>query len=143
MLTRSRRPRVLVADDYPDLLVAFKRLLAPSCDIVGSVADGTALCETMAALQPDVIVVDLFIPPSNGLEICHHIRQVAPGTPVIIVSGSIDADVRKQALRAGAFAFVTKMSAGEDLLPAIHRATATRTVVDVLEPSQSSRLTIA
>jgi DNA-binding NarL/FixJ family response regulator len=134
---------VLVADDYPDLLVAFKRLLAPSCDVVGCVADGTALCETMASLQPDVIVVDLFIPPSNGLEICRHIKQVAPETPVIIVSASTDAEVGKKALRAGASAFVAKMSAVEDLLPAIQRATATRTVLDVLEPGQSSRFTIA
>lgn len=139
MLTRSRRPRVLVADDYPDLLVAFTRLLARSCDVVACVADGTALYETMETLQPDVVVVDLFIPPSNGLEICRHIKQVAPDTPVIIVSASIDAEVGKKALRAGAFAFVTKMSAGEDLWPAIQRATATRTVSGVLEPSRSSQ----
>jgi DNA-binding NarL/FixJ family response regulator len=111
--------------------------------VVGCVADGTALYEMMETLKPDVVVVDLFIPPSNGLEICRHIKQVAPGTPVIIVSASIDADVRKEALRAGASAFVAKMSAAEDLVPAIQRATATRTVVDVLEPSQSSGLTIA
>jgi len=83
---------VLLADDYPDLLIAFKRLLAPSCEVVGCVADGTALYETMATLQPDVIVVDLFIPPSNGLEICRHIKQVAPETPVIIFSAFIDAE---------------------------------------------------
>ena len=138
-MTRRRRPRVLLADDYPELLVAFKRLLAPSCDVVGCVADGTALLETTAILQPDVIVVDLFIPPSNGLEICRHIKQVTPDTPVIIVSGSTDAEVGKKALRAGASAFVFKMSAVEDLLPAIQRSMATRTVLDVLEPSWSER----
>jgi DNA-binding NarL/FixJ family response regulator len=40
----------------------------------------------MARLQPDVIVVDLFIPPSSGLDICRHIKYVAPKTLVIIVS---------------------------------------------------------
>ena len=134
---------MLLADDYPDLLAAFRRLLTPACDVVGCVTDGTALCEAMATLQPDVIVVDLFIPPSDGFEICRHLKQVAPETPVIIFSASIDAEVGKKALRAGASAFVAKMSAVEDLLPAIHRATATRPVVDILEPSQSSRLTIA
>ena len=56
---RTPRPRVLIADDYTDLLVAFKRLLAPSCEVVGCVADGDALFESLARLQPDVIVVDL------------------------------------------------------------------------------------
>ena len=71
-LMRTPRPRVLVADDYTDLLVAFKRLLEPSCEVVGCITDGNALVESMARLQPDVIVVDLFIPPSNGLEICRN-----------------------------------------------------------------------
>ena len=106
----------------------------PACDVVGCVTDGTALCEAMATLQPDVIVVDLFIPPSDGFEICRHLKQVAPETPVIIVSASTDAEVGKKALRAGASAFVAKMSAVDDLLPAIQRSTATRTVVDLLEP---------
>ena len=117
---------MLVADDYTDLLVVFKRLLAPSCEVVGCVADGDALFESLARLQPDVIVVDLFMPPSDGLEMCRHIKYVAPETLVIIVSASTDADVAKEALRAGASAFINKAAAGDDLLPAIHRAMATR-----------------
>jgi DNA-binding NarL/FixJ family response regulator len=117
---------VLVADDYTDLLVAFKRLLAASCEVVGCVADGDALFESLARLQPDVIVVDLFIPPSDGLEICRQIKHVAPETLVIIVSASTEAEVAKEALRAGASAFVNKAAAGDDLVPAIERAMATR-----------------
>jgi len=123
---RTPRPRVLVADDYTDLLVVFKRLLVPSCEVVGCVADGDALFESLARLQPDVIVVDLFMPPSDGLEICRHIKYVAPETSVIIVSASTDADVAKEALRAGASAFINKAAAGDDLVPAIQRAMATR-----------------
>ena len=119
------RPRVLVADDYSDLLVAFKRLLEPSCEVVGCVADGDALCETLARLQPEVIVVDLFIPPSDGLEICRRIKCVAPETLVIIVSASTDAEVAEEALLAGASAFVSKAAAVDELLLAIQRAMAT------------------
>lgn len=117
---------MLIADDYTDLLVAFKRLLAPLCEVVGCVADGDALFESLARLQPDVVVVDLFIPPRTRLELCRHIKQVAPETLVIIVSASTDADVAKEALRAGASAFVNKAEAGDDLVPAIQRAMATR-----------------
>jgi DNA-binding NarL/FixJ family response regulator len=120
------RPRVLLADDYADLLAAFTRLLAPSCDVVGCVSDGDALFESMARLQPDVIVVDLFMPPGSGLEICRRIKHVAPDTPVIIVSASTDADIAEEARRAGASALVNKTAAVDDLVPAIQRAMATR-----------------
>jgi two-component system NarL family response regulator len=123
---RNLRPRVLVADDYADLLAAFKRLLAPSCEVVGCVADGDALFESMARLQPDVVVVDLWIPPDSGLEICRRIKHVAPETLVIIVSASSDPDVAKEASRAGASAFVNKAAAADDLVPAIQRAMTTR-----------------
>ena len=130
VVMRTPRPRVLVADDYTDLLVVFKRLLAPSCEVVGCVADGDALFESLARLQPDVIVVDLFIPPSSGVEICRHVKQVAPATLVVIVSASNEAEVAKAALRAGASAFVNKATAGDDLVPAIQRAMATRSNPD-------------
>ena len=120
------RPRVLVADDYEDLLVAFKRLLEPWCEVVGCVPDGDALLDSMARLQPDLIVVDLFIPPDSGLKICRRIKHVAPETLVIIVSASNDADVAKEARQAGASAFVNKAAAADDLVPAIQRAMATR-----------------
>ena len=123
---RQLRPRVLVADDYADLLATFERLLAPSCEVVGCVADGNALFESMARLQPDIVVVDLWIPPDSGLEICRRIKHVAPETLVIIVSATSDADVVKEAHRAGASAFVDKAAAADDLVPAIQQAMATR-----------------
>ena len=120
------RPRVLVADDYPDLLAAFTRLLVPSCQVVGCVTSGDALFESMARLQPDVIVVDLSMPPESGLELCRRIKYLAPETLVIIVSASSDADIAWEARRAGASAFVHKAAAGDDLVPAIQRAMSTR-----------------
>jgi len=121
-LMTTPRPRVLVADDYPDLLVAFQRLLEPSCEVVGCVADGDALVESLARLRPDVVVVDLFIPPGSGLELCRHIKRTAPETVVIIVSASTDPSIAREALHKGASAFVNKTAAVDDLVPAILRA---------------------
>jgi two-component system, NarL family, invasion response regulator UvrY len=122
--TGSIRPRVLMADDYKDLLGAFERLLAPTCDVVGCVSDGDALFEAMASLKPDVIVLDVFMPPTNGFEICREIKRLTPSTVVIIVSAAPDRDVREQALQAGASAFVAKGAAIDDLVPAITRGMA-------------------
>ena len=64
----SLRPRVLLADDYPDVVKAVSRLLALDCEIVGSVADGGALLEAAQRLQPDVIVLDVNLPNVHSLE---------------------------------------------------------------------------
>ena len=113
------RPRVLLADDYPDMVQAVSRLLAPDCDIVGSVADGSALLEAAQRLQPDVIVLDVNLPNVQSLEACREIRRVNPTTKVIMFT-AMDSAVSKAFFEAGASAFVSKAAAG-DLLSTIKR----------------------
>ena len=74
----STRPRVLLADDYPDIVKAVSRLLAPDCEIVGSVTDGTALLETAQRLPPDVLVLDVNLPNIHSLEACREITRSNP-----------------------------------------------------------------
>ena len=74
----TRRPRVLLADDHPSLLTALKRLLAPDCDVVGSVTDGAAALAETTRLQPDVVVLDVFMPGLDGLEVCRAITHTNP-----------------------------------------------------------------
>lgn len=72
------RPRVLIADDHVLLLEAFKSLLEPSCEVVGTVADGRSLLATAARLEPDVIVVDVSMPLLNGLDAGAQIKKSLP-----------------------------------------------------------------
>ena len=119
----SRRPRVLLADDDAGILNAFERLLTPSCDVVGCVTDIGALFDAASRLQPDVIVVDLFMPTHEGLETCRHLKGVIPQAKIVVVTGADDPATRTKALKAGASAFVSKMQAADDLLPAIQEPT--------------------
>ena len=118
----SLRPRVLLADDYPDMLKAVSRLLAVDCEIVGSVADGSTLLQAAQRLQPDVIVLDVNLPNVHSLEACREITRVNPTTKVIMFTFTAKDDpVASQAFfEAGASAFVSKMAAGE-LLQTIKR----------------------
>jgi CheY-like chemotaxis protein len=113
------RPRVLLADDYPDMVKAVSRLLAQHCEIVGSVADGTALLQTAQRLQPDVIVLDVNLPNISALEACREITRATPTMKVIIFT-AIDRAASPAFLQAGASAFVSKAAAG-DLLSTIKR----------------------
>jgi CheY-like chemotaxis protein len=115
------RPRVLIADDHADLVKAVGRLLAVDCDVVGTVADGSAVLEAAQRLRPDVIVVDLNLPNLNGLEACRQITQMHPEMKVVVFTAMNDPDVRQRAFEVGASAFVFKMSGDGDLLSTVKR----------------------
>jgi DNA-binding NarL/FixJ family response regulator len=121
----SRRPRVLLADDYPDMVKAVSRLLALDCEIVGSVADGSALLETAQRLQPDVIVLDVNLPNVHSLEACREMTRVNPKMKVIMFTAMEDPHVRQAFLEAGASAFLSKVAA-DQLLVTIKRLCADR-----------------
>ena len=125
MAVTSPRPRVLLVDDDARILSAFERLVSPWCDVVGRVTDVGALFDEAARLQPDVIVVDLFMPAREGLESWPHLKEIVPQAKIVVVSGADDPSTRNKALRAGASAFVSKMQAADDLVLAIHEAAAT------------------
>jgi DNA-binding NarL/FixJ family response regulator len=102
------------------MVKAVSRLLAPDCEIVGSVADGSALLEAAQRLQPDVIVLDVNLPNVDSLEACREIRRVNPATKVIMFTAMADQATSQAFLEAGASAFVSKL-ASEDLLSTIQR----------------------
>jgi two-component system response regulator DegU len=116
----SVRPRVLLADDYPDMVKAVSRLLALDCEIVGSVADGSALLQEAQRLRPDVIVLDVNLPNVHSLEACREITRVNPTTKVIVFTAMNDPLASQDFFEAGASAFVSKVTAG-DLLSTIKR----------------------
>ena len=108
----SRRP--------PGVAKAVGRLLALDCEVVGTVADGSAVLEAAQRLQPDVIVVDLNLPNVNGLEACRQITQVNPEAKVIVFSAMNDPDVKQRSFEVGASAFVSK---GRGRRPALDHQT--------------------
>lgn len=114
-----KRPRVLIAEDHPGVAKSVCRLLALDCEVVGSVADGSAVLEAAQRLQPDVIVVDVNLPHVHGLEACRQIMQAKPETKVIVFSAMNDPDIKQRSMEVGAAAFVCKGTG--DLLSTIKR----------------------
>jgi DNA-binding NarL/FixJ family response regulator len=116
------RPRVLLAEDYEALLVALRRLLSPSCEVVGSVADGVAVVDAAIRLRPDVIVLDLNLPTINGLEACRRIKEALPLSKVVVITATDDEAVRTRAFELGASSFLLKQCIAEELEPIIQQA---------------------
>ena len=116
-----KRPRVLIADDHPGVAKAVCRLLALDCEVVGTVADGSAVLEAVQRLQPDVIVVDVDLPNVDGLEACRQITQLNPAAKVIVFSAMNDPDVTQRSFQVGASAFVFKGAGDGGLLSTVKR----------------------
>ena len=116
-----KRPRVLLAEDHPGVAKAVCRLLSLDCDVVGSVADGSAVLEAAQRLQPDVIVIDLNLPNVDGLEACRQITQVNPDAKVIVFSAMNDPHITQRAFEVGATAFVYKGAVDGGLLSTVKR----------------------
>ncbi len=120
-LSPSARLRVLLADDDSAICTAISRLLSPSCDVVGCAHDSATLFEATLQLRPDIVLLDFSLPGGlNGLETCRRVKSLAPAVHVVAFTASDFADLRRLAYEAGASAFVWKMHAADELLPAIH-----------------------
>ena len=117
-----RKPSILIADDHTMVVEAFRKLLEPQYEIVGTVTDGRSLLEAAPKLRPDVIVIDIGMPLLNGLAAGQRLKQVVPRAKLIYVTMNEDADVASEALRSGASAYLLKSSAASELLKGIHEA---------------------
>jgi DNA-binding NarL/FixJ family response regulator len=116
------RTKVLLADDHTILLEAFRRLLEPEFEVVGTVADGRALLAAARTLKPDVIVLDVAMPLLNGLEAARQLQSAPPRPKLIFLTMNPDPDTAAEALRVGASGYLLKTSAASELTRAIRGA---------------------
>ncbi len=121
MLTMTR-PRVLLADDHRFLREAFAQMLAPTCEVVGTVADGRALLQAAPELRPDIVVLDIAMPLLNGLDAARQLQQLMPQVKIIFLTVSEDPDLAAEAFRCGASGYLLKNSAASELTLAIEEA---------------------
>ena len=123
------RPRILLADDHTILLEAFKKLLEPTCVVIGTARDGRELIDAAVKLRPDVVVADISMPRLNGLDACERLKQLLPGTKLIVLTQNEDRDVAAEAIRRGANGYLLKKSASAELFKAIQEVLQGRTFV--------------
>ena len=116
------RPRVLLADDHLETVELLRTLLQPEFDVIGHVTDGRTLVRHACRLRPDVIVSDISMPDVDGLAAAAEILRHNPDARIVLVTVHGDRSLVARALETGALGFVLKLSAGDDLVPAIHAA---------------------
>jgi DNA-binding NarL/FixJ family response regulator len=114
--------RVMVVDDHPLWRDAVERDLSNAgLDVVGVAADGREALARFPAARPDVVVLDLQIPPPDGVEVTAEIVRQDPSVRVLVLSASGEhADVLA-AVKAGATGYLVKSASREELLTAVRR----------------------
>ncbi len=117
-----RRARILLADDHRLLLEAFKKLLEPQFEVVGTARDGRVLLGAAQELKPDVIVLDIAMPQLSGLTAARRLKRMMPEVKLIFLTVNEDPDLASEAIRAGASGYVLKNSAASELFQAIEAA---------------------
>jgi DNA-binding NarL/FixJ family response regulator len=114
--------RILLADDNPEFLHAATNFLAtdPQLEIVGQARSGQQARDQVSDLQPRLVIMDLAMPGTSGLEATRQIKTQANPPYVIILTLYDNAEYRAEAERMGADGFVAKSDMGTELLPLIH-----------------------
>jgi DNA-binding NarL/FixJ family response regulator len=126
------RPRILMADDHAMLLDAFRALLEPEFDVVGTVPDGRRLLEEFSRLHPDVVLLDIAMPLLNGLDAGRQLKALRKSVKLIYLTMNPDPDLAGEALRLGASGYLLKSSAFQELKQAIHEALRGRSYITPL-----------
>ena len=113
--------RVLLADDHAVMRSGLRLLIDNQADmhVVGEAGDGLQAIDQAAALQPDVILLDLTMPRLDGLASLKQIREHAPQSRVLILTMHADEHYLREALSRGAAGYAAKQAADQEVLAAI------------------------
>jgi DNA-binding NarL/FixJ family response regulator len=113
------KPRILLADDHPEVLVGLRGLLDELGEVVGIVEDGRALVEAAQRLEADIVISDISMPRMNGLDATRALQACAPQSKVIILTVHREAVYLSLAFNAGARGYLLKRSAVAELPHAV------------------------
>ena len=118
--------RVLIADDHPIVRQGLKQILADTndIDVVGEAGSGRETLGMLSKIRCNVIILDLSMPDSNGLDLMKQIKIEKPALPILILSVHPEEQYAVRTLRAGASGYLTKGSAPDELVSAVRKISA-------------------
>lgn len=113
--------QILIADDYQLIRDAWTTILNRDkrFRVVEGCSDSVSTVTSCRKLQPDILLLDIYMTPFNGIEAAKRIRRVSPATGIIAVTVSNHTVHAKQMLQVGALGYVTKNSSVEEMQEAI------------------------
>ena len=120
---KSKKSRILLVDDHAVVRFGIAALINRQEDIevCGEEEDGSRAVEAIATLKPDLVIADISLKDSSGLELMRNIKAQYPKMPVLVVSVHDETIYAEVAFRAGALGYLNKEEAIDKILAAIRR----------------------
>jgi DNA-binding NarL/FixJ family response regulator len=118
----SRKYRLVIADDHPDIRQEIRGLLDPEFEVLRAVADGAELLDAALELRPDAVISDIQMPGIGGIEAGAALLGRGLCEAIVVLSMYRDRHLVQTALKAGIRAYVLKLDASEELIPAVYAA---------------------
>jgi DNA-binding NarL/FixJ family response regulator len=118
--------RLAICDDVREFrqLMRFGLAEDPDIDIVGEAADGLEAVEIVSDLRPDVVLLDLSMPKLDGLEVIDSLRERAPTSRIIVLSGFAAARMERLVIERGAARYLEKGTPLAEIRSAIRETAA-------------------
>jgi two-component system response regulator HydG len=120
------RPTVLVVDDESGILDSLRILLKNSGFDVTVALGGKAALEQLEKADPDIVLTDIRMPQVSGIDVLDAVRQREPHAPVILMTAQAELRTAIEAVNRGAFYYVLKPFANDDLVAIVRRAAEAR-----------------
>ena len=115
------KQRILLVDDHEVVRLGLKSLLErhPQFEIVGEAASAREALVQVENNHPDVVVMDIRLPGTSGIEACEEITSRFPETRVLMLTSYAEDEMLFSAIRAGASGYILKQIGGEELVRAL------------------------
>jgi DNA-binding NarL/FixJ family response regulator len=107
---RAEPIRTMIVDDHALFRRGLEMVLEgePDIDLVGQASDGAEAVEKAAESLPDIVLMDIRMPRSNGIEACRAMKEAAPSAKIVILTISDEEEDLFEAIRAGASGYLLK-----------------------------------
>ncbi len=131
--------RILLVDDHPMMREALRVVLEiePAMQVVAEAADGQQAIQYALTLQPDVIVLDLYLPVKDGIEVIAEILAQQPQACILAITSSTSDERVVAAIQAGAMGYLLKDASREEFLRGVREVAAGNTF---LPPDVATKL---
>jgi DNA-binding NarL/FixJ family response regulator len=115
------KQKILLVDDHEVVRLGLKALLEHHAqfEVVGEAANAKDAIEQVGRLHPDIVLMDIRLPGTSGIEACEEVVRQYPGTRVIMLTSYAEDEMLFSAIRAGASGYILKQIGGEDLIRAL------------------------
>ena len=113
--------RIVLADDHVILRQGTRQLLEhePDIEVVGEASNGAEAVELVSKLEPDIVIIDVAMPGMNGIEATKKIKEILPGTKILVLTGYDYDEYIFSLLEIGAAGYLLKDVSGDDLVGAV------------------------